>query len=75
MKRNDRRTGRKARITALLAASGLGLLAVSGTTGCAYHGHGGYYGGYYGGRCGPDPVGAVVVGTAAIFYAIGSACH
>ncbi|MEO0629807.1 MAG: sporulation protein YjcZ [Planctomycetota bacterium] len=59
-------------MTAMLALCGLGLAA----GGCAYHagGYGGY--GYYGGgHCGPSPAAAVVVGTAALFYAIGSSCR
>lgn len=53
---------------ALVAGAGLAL------GGCAYHG-GGYYSGHYGGHCHGNPAGAVIVGTAALFYAIGNACH
>ncbi len=60
---------RKMRTMALAAIGGLGLAA----GGCAYHGHG--YGYYGGGHCHSNPAGAVIVGTAALFYAIGSACH
>lgn len=60
---------RKIRMTALAAIGGLAL--VSG--GCAYHGGG--YGYYGGGHCHSDPAAAVIVGTAALFYAIGNACH
>ncbi|MEL6497325.1 MAG: sporulation protein YjcZ [Planctomycetota bacterium] len=65
---------RKLRMAAVLGVCGLGF----GAGGCAYHagGYGGYGGyGYYGGRhCGPSPAAAVVVGTAAVFYAIGRSC-
>ncbi len=66
---------RRRLVTGVIAAAGFGLLS----GGCAYHGYGhygyGYHGGY-GGHChsGP-PAGAVIIGTAALFYAIGSACH
>ncbi|MEO1534785.1 MAG: hypothetical protein AAFS11_04380 [Planctomycetota bacterium] len=70
---------RKVRMMMLAAIGGLGLAA----GGCAYHGYGYSYSSGYGcgsgyyksSHYGPGPGAAVVVGTAALFYAIGSACH